>query len=124
MTIYFDGGYNDGLGVGTWAVVLVRRDGSETLLEYGHVYRANSTKLEWEAARKALEYARWLRVKVVYGDYKACIKGMKQDHPDIDWRWVRSKGNLADRFTKYYPELEDRCHTQARPRAILSSASL
>lgn len=120
--LVFDGGYNDGLGVGTWAVVLVN-NGREILLEYGHEYRSTSTALEWIAARKALEYARWLGVSVVYGDYKACIKGMGEDHPDIDWRWVSSKGNVADRFTKYYPELEDRCHTRARPRVTAMSAS-
>jgi len=121
--IYFDGGYNGGLGVGTWAVVLVR-DGKETLLEYGHVYKSTSTELEWVAADKALEYARWLKVKIVFGDYRACLKGMKRDHPDIDWRWVRSAGNVADKFTKYYPELEGRCHTRARQRGMVTNVNL
>lgn len=113
--LVFDGGYSNTLGVGTWAVVLVD-NGRERLLEYGHEFRSNSTNLEWTAARRALEHAKLLGVSIVYGDYEACLRGMSEDHPEIDWRWVPSKGNVADRFTKYYPEVEGAWHTPVRPR--------
>ncbi|MCA1807352.1 MAG: hypothetical protein LC687_05850 [Actinobacteria bacterium] len=99
-------------------------DGKEVLLEYGHKRKSTSTDLEWEAAWKALEYARWLNVSVVYGDYKACLNKMQKLHPDIEWRWVRSRGNVADKYTKYFPELENRWHTQAKTRGTATNVSL
>ena len=97
--IVFDGGYNCGLGFGTWAVVFVYK-GKEILLDWGHEHKSTSSGLEFSAARKAREYATRLGVDIVYGDYQGCLRTMSREEPSIDWRWVPSKNNVADKYTK------------------------
>lgn len=104
MYLVFDGGYNVGLRVGTWAVVAVE-GAKETLIGVGHVNNSSSTKIEWIAAEKAAEYAKDLNVHLIQGDLKACLKDMRKRYPEIEWEWVPSKSNIADKYAKYYPEL-------------------
>lgn len=104
MYLVFDGGYNNGLRIGTWAVVSVE-GAKETLLEVGHVNNSSSTEIEWIAAEKAVEYAKKMNVTLIQGDLKACLKAMRKKHPEIEWEWVSSKANIADKYAKYYPEL-------------------
>lgn len=102
--IVFDGGYNTGTGQGAWAVVLIK-GGKERLLDYGMVKKSSSSDIEWVAAERAAEWARRERVKLVKGDFRACVNGMSERHPDLTWEWIPSKGNAADKWAKPYEEL-------------------
>ena len=102
LHIVFDGGYNGGLGVGTWAVVLVYKD-KEVLLEYGHAYKTTSSDLEFRGAQKALQYAFKLGVETIIGDCEGCMKSMNKKYPEFTWGWTPSKSNVADKYTKHYP---------------------
>lgn len=104
MYLVFDGGYFGGLGVGAWAVVLVD-GGKEELIDYGYKKNSSSSDVEWVAAQKAAEHAQRLGVKLVQGDFMACLEGMARKYPGIEWEWVPSKSNIADKYAKFYPEL-------------------
>lgn len=103
LHLVFDGGYNGGLGVGTWAVVLVYKD-KEILLECGHEYKTTSSALEFEGAKKSLMYAMSLGVDTIIGDCEGCMKSMNKKHPELVWGWTPSKHNVADKYTKHYPK--------------------
>lgn len=77
----------------------------ESLISVGHVNNSSSTDIEWMAAEMAAKYAKEMGVSLVKGDFKACLKGMREKHPKIKWEWIPSKSNPADKYAKYYPEL-------------------
>lgn len=104
MYLVFDGGYFGGLGVGVWAVVCID-GGKEELIDYGCKRKTSSSDIEWEAARRAEYHARRMNVDLIQGDFLACIEGMAREHPDIEWEWIPSRSNAADKYAKYYPEL-------------------
>lgn len=102
--IAFDGGYHTSYRAGAWAVVLVEND-KEKLISYGTMDSESSTNIEWYAAEIAAEVAAQHNVKVIKGDFKACIKRMNELYPQFEWVWIKSKSNPADKWAKYYPEL-------------------
>ena len=102
--IAFDGGYNTGINQGAWAIVLVR-DGKEKLLDYGIEHHSKSSDMEWIAAKRAVAWARSERVKVIKGDFLACINRMAWQHKEFSWEWIPSKGNPADKWAKPHEEL-------------------
>lgn len=102
--IAFDAGYQTSLKVGYWAVVLVEND-KEKLLNYGIVDMDRNTDVEWYAAEIAREAAHAHNVHTIKGDFKACINQMSKDYPHLNWVWIKSKSNPADKWAKYYPEL-------------------
>lgn len=102
--IAFDAGYQTSLRVGYWAVVLVEND-KEKLLNYGIMDSERNTDVEWFAAEAAREAALSNNVNTIKGDFKACINQMSKDYPDLNWVWIKSKSNPADKWAKYYPEL-------------------
>jgi ribonuclease HI len=102
--IAFDGGYHTSYRAGAWAVVLVEDD-HETLMMFDTMQAECNTDVEWYAAHMALMVARAKKVKVIKGDFKACIRKMSELYPEFEWVWIRSKSNPADKYAKYLPEL-------------------
>lgn len=102
MTIYYDAGWNVGTNDGAYAIVLVDDSGREHLLDYGHVQNSNSSEMEHMAARKAGEWARGYGVSRVRGDFVPSLDRARERYPEITWEYVRSQGNVADKFAKVY----------------------
>lgn len=100
----FDGGYFSFNNSGAFAVVLVD-DTTEKLIAYGIEHDTSSSEIEWIAARWAQIYAERLGVKVIKGDFRHCVNGMKEEYPQYEWEWIPSGKNPADKFAKYLPEL-------------------
>lgn len=99
VCLYFDGSVKNGHG--TWAVALHDK-GITTLLDYGYIPRAKIHSTELRAAREAMEYARKLGVELILGDCRVSLERMEQEDQARTWKWVPSRDNLADRFTKEY----------------------
>lgn len=107
MYIYFDGGVSLSKGMGVWVVVLVTA-GPPVLLARGYTLDTKIHKLEFRAATEAISHAKSLGISTIIGDCQASISKMQSTHSDYKWKWVPSRDNLADRFTKTYPPTEGR----------------
>lgn len=111
MYIYFDGGVSLSKGMGVWVVVLVTA-GPPILLARGYTLDTKIHRLELRAAQEATSHAKDLGVSTIIGDCQASIAKMQSSYDDYNWKWVPSRDNLADQFTKSYPpgrEVEERC---------------
>lgn len=105
MHLVFDGGYSQAHKQGVWAVVKV--DGaSEELIEIGYCKDVRSSSdIEWVAAERAAFHAEELGIELIQGDFASCINGMSKTHEHLDWEWIPSRSNVADKYAKFYPEL-------------------